>query len=198
VSTTLDELLSAGDESEPEPSLPRPDAVWWWLAKAVLWSTVLAFPIWALARSTGFGVPYPLVAMLLLEVRVLRGVLRWVDARPLPDSLTRPSADLVSADQAEASHRDGLVMAMRRWETRLSFVRLHGDRGAQFARTAQPQLVELIDERLRLRHGVVRAADPERARSVLGEPLWRFVTAPVRKNLSIREVSELISLMEAL
>jgi hypothetical protein len=195
MSATLDDLLSAGDEEEPEPFHPRSDAVWWWLLKAALWSAALAFPIWALARSAGFGMPYLLLAMLLLVLRVMRGLMRWIDARPLPDSLIRPSAELVSADQAEASSRDGLVSATRRWETRLSFVRLHGDR-TQFARSVQPKLVELIDERLRLRHGVVRTVDPERARALLGEPLWRFTTVPIRKNPSLRDLTEVIRLME--
>ena len=197
MSTTLDDLLSAGDEPEPEAARPATDTLWWWLLKAVLWSVLLALPIWYVARSAGFATPYPLVAMVLLVARVLRALLRWVAPQALPNTLIRPSAELISADQAEASKRDGLVMATRRWETRLSFSRLHGDRN-QFARTVQPKLVELIDERLRLRHGLTRAGDPERARAVLGEPLWHFVTVPVRKNLSLRDVTELITLMEAL
>ena len=195
MSATLDELLDAGDEPESESGQARSDGVWWWLLKAALWSALLAFPIWALARTAGFGMPYLLVAMLLLELRIMRGLLRWIEARPLPETLVRSSTELVSADQAEASSRDGMVAATRRWETRLSFVRLHGDR-SQFARSVQPKLVELIDERLRLRHGVVRAAEPERARALLGEPLWRFATVPIRKNPSLRDLTELIRLME--
>ena len=198
MTTTLDDLLSAGDEEDREPAPPRSRSnVLCWLFKAVMWSMLFALPIWGLAHGAELAVPYPLVAMLLFEVQLMRALLRWVGPRPLPDSLIRPSTELVSADQAGASRRDGLELATRRWETRLSFVRLHGDR-RQFARTVQPKLVELIDERLRLRHGLSRATDPERARAVLGEPLWAFVTVPVRKNLSVRDLTELISLMEAL
>ena len=194
--STLDELLSVGDEEPgPEPVRRRTDTVWWWLAKALLWSLAVALPIWGILRLSGIAVPYPLLVMLSLVARTMRALLRWVGVRRLPDTLIRPSAELVSADQADVIRRDGLAMATRRWETRLSFVRQHGTKG-EFARTVQPKLVELVDERLRLRHGLVRGADPARARAVLGEALWRFVTTPARKSPSPGEIAGLISLME--
>jgi hypothetical protein len=197
--TTLDDLLDhAQEEPEPERSgRSGSDTVWWWLAKATLWSVALALPFWAFFRVAGVDVPYALLAMVLFVARILRSLLRWIDSRPLPRTLVRPSAELVSADLAETGGRDGLVMATARWDTRLSWVRLQGDKG-QFARTVQPRLIEIIDERLRIRHGVVRATDPGGARAALGEPLWQFVTAPVPKNLTPRELAGLISLMEGI
>lgn len=197
--STLDDLLEAAEE-EPEPEHSAgsgSDTLWWWVAKAVLWSVVLAIPAWGFFRLAGVDVPYALAAMVLFVGRVLRSLLRWVDPRPLPPTLVRPSAELVSADLAEAGGRDGLEIATARWDTRLSWVRLQGDKG-QFARTVQPRLIEIIDERLRVRHGVVRSVDPGGARAVLGEPLWQFVTAPVPKNLTPRELAGLISLMEGI
>ena len=97
----------------------------------------------------------------------------------------------------DAATRDGLVTATTRWDNRLSWVRLQNDKG-QFARSVQPRLIELVDERLRVRHGVVRVADPVRARALLGEQLWAFVTTPVPKNPTPRELAGLITLMEAL
>ena len=197
--TTLDDLFEHAAEEEPEhEERPARDTVWWWLAKAVLWSVVLALPFWAFFRLAGLDVPYALLAMVLFVGRTLRALLRWVDPRPLPRTLVRPSAELVSTDQIEASGRDGLVLATARWDNRLSWVRLRNTDRNQFSRTVQPRLVEIIDERLRLGHGIVRAADPGAARAVLGEPLWQFVTAPVPKNLTPRELAGLISLMEAL
>jgi len=194
--TTLDELLS-GQEDEParKPARNRADTLWWWLAKALLWSLAVALPIWAALRAGGLLVPYPLLVMLALVTRVMRALFRWIAVGPLPDTLLRPSAELVSADQVDIVHRDGLAMATRRWDTRLSFARLHGGKD-QFARVVQPKLVELVDERLRLRHGILRPADPVRARAALGEPLWQLVTTPVAKNPSPREVARMITLME--
>jgi hypothetical protein len=43
---------------------------------------------------------------------------------------------------------------------------------------------------------VVRSADPARARAVLGDPLWTFVTAPVRTNETPADLAALIRQME--
>jgi len=196
--TTLDDLLGYEDE-EPEPERTGGgfDSAWWWLAKVALVAAFAAFLVWGLLRLGGLSVPYVLIFMVSLVARILLRLLRWIDPRPLPRTLVRPSGELVSEDQANASHSDGLVMATARWDTRLSWVKLQQDKG-QFARTVQPKLVEIIDERLRLRHGVIRTADPDRARAALGEPLWDFVTAPVTRNLTPREIAGLIALMEAI
>lgn len=196
MSTPLDDLLESGrDEPEPEFAGPAGESLAWWLAKAVIWSTVLALPFWVFFHLASFEVPYPLIVMVLFVARVLRALLRWIDPRPLPGTLIRPSAELISEDQIEAASRDGLVAATARWDNRLSWVKQQHDRG-EFARTVQPRLVEIIDERLRVRHGVVRAADPAAARAVVGEELWTFVTTPVPKNPTPREVAGLISMME--
>jgi hypothetical protein len=193
---SLDALLdSAHEDADPEFTGPTRERLGWWLAKAVLWSTVLALPIWVFFHLAAIDVPYPLIAMVLFVARVLRALLRWIDPRPLPGTLIRPSAELVSEDQVEAPSRDGLVAATARWDNRLSWVKLQHDKG-QFARTVQPRLIEIIDERLRVRHGVVRAADPAAAHAVLGEQLWTFVSAPVPKNPTPRDVAGLITLME--
>jgi hypothetical protein len=197
VTTPLDDLLDYAEEPEPERAGPADERLWWWLARAVLWSTVLALPAWAFFKLAGLDVPYPLIAMVLLVGRILRGLLRWIDPRRLPETLVRPSGELVSEDQVDAASRDGLLTATARWDNRLSWVRLQNDKG-QFARSVQPRLVELIDARLRVRHGVVRGADPVRARALLGEQLWTFVTTPVPKNPSPRELAGLITLMEEL
>lgn len=42
-------------------------------------------------------------------------------------------------------------------------------------------LTSLADERLRRLHGVDRGSDPERARALLGDELYRYVTEPSRR-----------------
>jgi hypothetical protein len=195
--TTLDDLLGY-EEAEPEPELPvrtGADATWWWLLKTVLLAAVVAAPVWGIFRMMGVDVPYPLLLMIGVVGRAFRTLLRFIAPRPLPLTLTRPSMELISEDQAAGGAKDGLELATHRWDTRLAWVR--GDKG-HFARVVQPKLVEIIDERLWLRHSVSRRGDPARARTLLGEQLWGFVTQPVPKNLSPREVAGLIALMEAL
>jgi hypothetical protein len=201
---TLDDLLGF-EEHEHEPEQPvrsRADTAWWWLLKAALLAAVVAVPVWGLFRLVSVDVPYPLIFMVFLVGRTLRALLQWIAPQPLPRTMMQPSVDLVSEDQAGGTAPDGLYLATARWDTRLSWTRLHGtdrSRGgeaSQFARTVQPKLVEIIDERLWLRHAVSRSADPVRAQALLGEQLWGFVTQPVTKNPSPRDIAGLIALME--
>jgi hypothetical protein len=67
---------------------------------------------------------------------------------------------------------DGMVAAVRRWDRQLTWGVASG---ARFATTAGPRLRELVDERLRQRHGITRATDPARARELLGENLWSLL-----------------------
>jgi hypothetical protein len=129
--------------------------------------------------------------MIVLAVQLLHRTLRWIDPQPLPRGLRQPLAP----DEETSAAADGMQLAVARWDTRLSWVRMQHD-PHQFARTAQPRLVQLVDERLRLRHGLVRSADPARARAVLGDPLWTFMTTPVRTNVTPADLAALIRQME--
>lgn len=80
------------------------------------------------------------------------------------------------------SPQTGLLVAKRpfaevnRWENRLAWS--HGD-PERYARAVVTRLRDLVDERLRQRHSVTLAADPGRARAILGEHLWGFLHHPV-------------------
>jgi phage shock protein PspC (stress-responsive transcriptional regulator) len=195
--TSLDDLLTY-DEPEPErPTRSGSDALWWWLLKSSGIAAVVAGVAYGIARLAGYSVPYLLLFMVVLCVIVLYGLVNWIRPRPLPATLVRASAELVSEDQETSRGQDGLYLATARWDTRLAWVRLQNDKG-QFARTVQPMLIGIIDERLRQRHGVLRPADPRRARALMGEQLWAFVTVPLTKNPTPREVAGVIALMEEL
>jgi hypothetical protein len=56
----------------------------------------------------------------------------------------------------------------------------------------------VVDERLRQRHGVDRAADPMRAKVVLGDPLWTFLTVPSRRPPQPRELEQIVTALEKL
>jgi hypothetical protein len=188
---TLDELLKYEDDEPAAHRAPAPPSRYRWLLRPVLISLIGALAGGLILRLLGAAVPYPLIFMILLAVQLVYRALRWVDPQPVPPGLRRPLAFA----KGEESPADGMQLAVARWDTRLSWVRMQHD-PHQFARTVQPRLVQLVDERLRLRHGVVRSADPARARAVLGDPLWTFVTAPVRTNETPADLAALIRQME--
>src|SRR6185436_4289978 len=90
---------------------------------------------------------------------------------------------------------DSLRAAVRRWERNLG--RAHSDPDL-YARNVLPVLAELADERLRLRHGITRAADPRRARELLGEPLWAALHDRGRRSAKPSELETYVNALERL
>jgi hypothetical protein len=189
---SLDDLLRY-EEDEPTPHrAPTPPSRYRWLVAPVVISLVGTLAGGFLLRVLGAAVPFTLIFMMLLAALLIYRWLRWVDPQPIPRGLRLP---VFTSEDDAARPTDGLQLAVTRWDTRLSWVRLQND-PHQFARTIQPRLVQLIDERLRLRHGIVRSTDPTRARAVLGSPLWTFVTTPVRAQVTPADLAVLIRQME--
>ena len=56
-------------------------------------------------------------------------------------------------------------------------------------------LAELADDRLRRRHGIDRHRQPERARALLGEPLWQLITEPVADDFAPPTIATLDGLV---
>lgn len=82
--------------------------------------------------------------------------------------------------------------SVTRWESRLS-----GQRDVEdFHRVVQQNLILVIAERLRLRHGVELAHDGPRARQLLGDELYRFCVRPVAVAPSRAELERLITRIE--
>ena len=90
---------------------------------------------------------------------------------------------------------DSLRAAVRRWERNLD--RAHADPDL-YARNVLPVLAELADERLRLRHGITRAADPRRARELLGDPLWAALHDRGRRSAKSSELETYVNALERL
>lgn len=191
--TSLNDLLRHEDETAADPRRSR--SAGWELAKTVGYAAALAALVELGLRVAGLAVPYLLAFTAMLALLVLRRLVRLVAAPPLP-RLVMPRR---SAGDDEAEYRwgvgDGLRSAVSRWESRLEWGQ---DSAERFTHNVQSRLAVLVDERLRLRHGINRAADPDRARAVLGEPLWTFLAHPVRKPLAPRELAALVARMEQL
>jgi hypothetical protein len=189
---SLDELLRY-EEDEPTPH--RAQAPPWryrWVIAPLVISAIGALVGGLLLRLVGLAVPYALLFMILLVGQLLWRTLRWLDPQPIPAGLLQP---IVEPDGDTPGPSDGLQLAVARWDTRLAWVRMQRD-PHQFARTVQPRLIQLVDERLRLRHGVVRSADPTRARAILSGPLWTFMTTPVQTSVTPTDLMQLIRQME--
>jgi hypothetical protein len=181
----IDELLRGAAEDD-DPGEPRResrtarDLVKWAFAAACLMAVAffglsfakLTAPLWFL-----YAVSCAVVAVVVAVRRV---------RPPLPSRAAwrRHSVD---------APPDGLRGAVKRWETRLEWC--YADNGA-YNRKVLPLLGEIVDERLRQRHGITRASDPARARKLVGEPLWTFLAGPGRRPPAPRELANLIAWME--
>jgi hypothetical protein len=181
---SIDELLrGAAEEDASQPRLDRAvarDLLKYAFAAAGLTAVgfvglsgaKLAAPLWFL-----YAVSCAIVAVYAAVRRV---------RPPLPSRAAwrRHSAE---------SPPDGLRGAVKRWETRLEW--LYTDSSA-YNHKVLPLLGEIVDERLRQRHGITRASDPARARKLVGEPLWTFLAGPGRRPPAPRELANLIAWME--
>lgn len=189
--TSINELLSHEDEA---PTGSRRSAAVD-IVKIVGYAAALAALIELCLRVGGVAVPYALAFTAALAVLVLRRLVRLVAAPPPPRAALTRTSTLDDDGTYQWGSGDGLRFAVGRWESRLEWGHDSADR---FARGLQPRLAEIVDERLRLRHGVSRASDPVRARQLLGEPLWTFLQGPVGKVPGPREFAALVARMEEL
>jgi hypothetical protein len=173
------------------PPPPRPLRRWLW--RASLLALGGGTGLWIVIRTVGYTVPLLLLVMSIFAVSALRRTLALVAAPRLPFVTEPPPVARVPVIPGELV--DGLQQAMTRWDNRLSYTERDADR---FAAAVQPRLAEIVDERLRQRHGVSRATDPARARQLLGEPLWALLHTPVTRSPSPRQVAAIVAKVEEL
>jgi hypothetical protein len=67
-----------------------------------------------------------------------------------------------------------------------------------FQRALQPMLRELVDDKLRRTHGVDLQRDPDAARAMTGEPVWRLVTEEVSVTPTMADIDLVLRTVEAL
>jgi hypothetical protein len=189
----LDDLLHH-EEEQPATARSGPSALGWLARSALIAAGLAGVGVLGL-RSAGIGVPFLLAFTGLLSLLVLRQVLGWVVAPPPTRASARRSAGHPEDGLYHWGNPDGLRTAINRWETRLDWSQGQPER---FARTVQPRLGEIVDERLRQRHGFTRRTEPVRARALLGDPLWTFLEGPLGKAPTPRELAAVIAVLEAL
>jgi hypothetical protein len=191
---TIDELLAADAdiEAEADAAGPRRGAT---LARRLFWSAVLAAgcaaALYVVLLPLGFKVPYPLLFSGFFALVVLRRALREVAAPVLRLGAMPAAARDTRIDPTEMP--DGVQLALDRWKARLSGTERDPSR---FMSNVRPRLTEIVDERLRQRHGVIRATDPRRARELMGERLWRFLFSPLAHVPNPGELAAVVDDME--
>lgn len=189
----LDDLLSAG--VAPPPLLSREDERPWVLG-AVLMAFLASAVVYMVLSLLGVRLAYPLIAAACVGVALVRQAARaagepsWLRA----SDLVRPLAVPRRREPGSAYEGgDGMAMAVRRWHRRLEWgaTGVVADTG-RFARTVGAPLGELVDERLRQRHGITRATDPARARAIVGESLWALLGSQ-RRLPTAREIAAAVA-----
>jgi len=185
--TSLDDLLSQEPDERERPSRPASHAARWLLRTALLAAAVAATLVLVL-RVLGYDLSFPVAMATACALLALRALVAGLGPPP-PDQM----APLPLAEPAPL-RPDHLAAAVRTWQVRLSW----GRAGIRPFTRISPLLAELVDERLRQRHGCTRASDPQRARTLLGERLWSYLADPDARTPSPRELADYLTDMEKL
>lgn len=176
--TSLDDLLERGAR-EPVPRRGLPYLRW--AVKASVASAALGAALVAVLIVLGFRVAYPVAATSILAALTLHRLVAGLRVPRRP----RQVGNLEREPGRTAS--DGLAPAVLRWQARL-----------RRRRALQPSLAELVDQRLRQRHGCTLADDPGRARTLLGEKLWSYLADPAARPPSSRDLAAMLTTVEEL
>ncbi|HWG98594.1 MAG TPA: hypothetical protein VNV66_04540 [Pilimelia sp.] len=184
----LDELLGRAEDPGPEPDRRRSTGAW--LLRALAAAAVVGGVVVLVLRAAGIGLAYPSACGAVFGLLALRRLLGALD---VPEHPRRTARREPEPDEPRGS-ADALRRALLRWEVRLDWA--HTD-GARFAREVRPQLLALVEERLRQRHGVTLAGDPARARALLGDPLWTFLTGPGHPPVRRRQLAAMLDRLDA-
>ena len=198
----LDELFEVAPAPREKPRAPVFSAVWW--GKKALVAAGATVAITLVLYAVRIGVPWPLTFVTALAVVVLREALQQLAEEPLPTEVTGAGMAATVPDELtgpleglrySVSATDGVRFAVGRWEDRL----LWGDRDrARFLGAVVPRIGELVDERLRQRHGITRDSDLARARFLMGDEVWMFLHAPPSRGISPQDVASIVAKVEEL
>ncbi|GIJ44824.1 hypothetical protein Val02_17100 [Virgisporangium aliadipatigenens] len=187
---SLDQLFV--DNEEVAPARPRRRTVPGVLTDLVT-AAVIAGALYAVMRVFTLVLPVVILTAGIWAIMLLRRVIKSLDIPDRQADTLRSSAWGVVESDEPAVQIDGVLRAVRRWEQRFAWTeRDH----VRFASAVRPRLGELVAERLRQKHGVSVAEQPEKARAILGDPLWTFLTERVKRGPKPAELAALVAEME--
>ncbi|MFG2053554.1 hypothetical protein ACGFI9_05920 [Micromonospora sp. NPDC048930] len=191
--SSIDELLSFGEEPAEEPGEARRGPLRPVLRTLAVTAAIVVVVVVAL-RAVGLQVSLWILVAGVLAVLAVRRVTAALSPPPPPRAGARAPAGEEPGTWNWAA-RDALRAAINGWERPLDWCGGNRDR---FAERILPRLGELADERLRQKHGITRESDPARARTLLGEPLWTFLSTPSRRPPSPRDLAAIVAELEKL
>ena len=190
--TLIDDLFTfEAEEEEPVAGRPGATGLGWWFKALLVAAALAAVAVFGL-RLFGYTVPIPAVVGVFVALIVLRRVTTSL----VPPQARRGRRRSAATDDGtyNFADRDALRTVVGRWERLLQ----RGGSDAGSARAVQRTLADLVDERLRQRHGLTRAADPERARALLGDQLWSYLATPPTRNLAPRDAAAYVQSLESI
>lgn len=193
MSTSIDDLLSFGEEPAGEPDERRPARLRPVLRTLAVTAAIVVVVV-VLLRAVGLQVSLWIIVAAVLAVLAVRRVTGALSPPPPP----RAGARAPAGEEPESwnwAARDALRAAINGWERPLDWCAGNPER---FTERILPRLGELADERLRQQHGITRESDPARARALLGEPLWTFLATPSRRPPSPRDLAAIVAELEKL
>lgn len=190
MSTSIDDLLRFGEEpsvrQEPGGGRLR------WILRTLAVIVALTAVVIVGLRTVGLQVSVYVIVAGVLALLAVRRVTARLSPPPSPRAGTRAPTEKEDGSY-DRDAPDALREAVNGWERPLGWS--SGNR-KRFAERILPRLGELADERLRQRHGVTRESDPDRARTLLGDPLWTFLSTPPRRPPSPRDLAAIVAELE--
>ncbi|MCW3838719.1 hypothetical protein ONA70_01225 [Micromonospora yasonensis] len=193
MSTSIDDLLSFDEEPAGQAGETRPGRLRPVLRTLAVTAAIVVVVVVAL-RAVGLQVSLWIIVAAVLAVLTVRRVTTALSPPPPP----RVGARMPAGEEPGTwnwAARDALRAAINGWERPLDWCSGNRDR---FVERVLPRLGELADERLRQQHGITRESDPARARTLLGEPLWTFLSTPSRRPPSPRDLAAIVAELEKL
>jgi hypothetical protein len=170
----LDDLLRSDDSAPARPTAPTREP---WIGRAALQTFIASAVAYTGLQAFNLEPPYPLILAVCAGAVLIRQAVRltaepeWQHTR----EVVRPVTVRQPIEGGLFSSGDGMLDAVRGWDRRFDW----GATGPQrFHHAVVPRLRDVADERLRQRHGLTMAGDPDRARDILGEQLWGVLTGP--------------------
>jgi hypothetical protein len=190
----LDDLLTF-DEDAPRRRESAAEAPW--RLRAAGQAFAISAVVYTLFRAFGWAPPYLLIAAVAVAGVLVRRAVSLVAESPRfrTRELVRVPLRGRGIEPGWYEGEDGVVRAVRRWSRRLEWGSTAPER---FSHTVSGRFREIVDERLRQRHGLTMASDPARARELLGEDAWTFLLEPARHIPTPRQVAEVVRRVESL